>query len=634
MRSRQMAGFDAVYVPGWDCHGLPIEHNVDKELGAEKSTLSMVQVRKRCRRYAEKFIDIQREEFKRLGVMGEWSNPYLTMNYAYEAIIARECGKFAQDGSLFKSKKPIYWCNHCQTALAEAEIEYYDAASPSIYVKFALQDDLGAALPALAGRKVFLVIWTTTPWTIPANLAVALHPDFDYVAVDTRNGEVLVLARELVAACMQTFGVPDYEILAAVNPRELERKRCRHPLYDRDSLIVLGDHVTLEAGTGCVHTAPGHGREDYEVGLQYDIDAYSPVDDQGRFTDEVGFFSGQFVFDANPNINAKLKSQGALLAEEQISHAYPHCWRCKQPVIFRATPQWFISMEKTGLRQKALTEIDRVQWVPRWGRERIYGMIENRPDWCVSRQRAWGVPITAFQCADCGEILATREVFDHVYALFKVHGADIWFEKPAAELLPPETVCNGCGGRNLEKETDILDVWFDSGVSHAAVLEQRPYLKWPADLYLEGSDQHRGLVPQLASDGGRHPRAGPLPLGAHPRLRGGRRRQEDVQVPGQHHRPQGGHRSLRGRDPAPVGVRLGLPRRHPDIPTKSSTSSATPTAGSATPAGFCWATSQTSTRRGTRWRRRPCRRSTASPCTGFSCWFRGPARPTTPTSFI
>ncbi|MGD8958846.1 MAG: isoleucine--tRNA ligase [Desulfobacteraceae bacterium] len=492
VRSRQMAGFDAVYVPGWDCHGLPIEHNVDKELGAEKNSLSMVQVRKRCRRYAEKFIDIQRDEFKRLGVMGEWDNPYLTMNYEYEAIIARECGKFAQDGSLFKSKKPIYWCNHCQTALAEAEIEYYDAASPSIYVKFALQDDLGAVLPALAGRSVFLVIWTTTPWTIPANLAVALHPDFDYVAVDTRNGEVLVLARELVAACMRTFGVSDYEIIAAVNPRDLERKRCRHPLYDRDSLIVLGGHVTLEAGTGCVHTAPGHGREDYEVGLQYAIDAYSPVDDHGRFTDEVGFFSGQFVFDANPNINAKLKSQGALLAEEQISHAYPHCWRCKQAVIFRATPQWFISMEKTGLRQKALTEIDRVQWVPRWGRERIYGMIENRPDWCVSRQRAWGVPITAFQCADCGEIMATPEVFDHVTALFKVHGADIWFEKPAAELLPAGAACQSCGSRNLEKETDILDVWFDSGVSHAAVLEQRPYLKWPADLYLEGSDQHRG----------------------------------------------------------------------------------------------------------------------------------------------
>ena len=436
VRSRQMAGFDAVYVPGWDCHGLPIEHNVDKELGAEKNTLSMVQVRKRCRRYAEKFIDIQREEFKRLGVMGEWDNPYLTMNYEYEAIIARECGKFAQDGSLFKSKKPIYWCNHCQTALAEAEIEYYDDTSPSIYVKFALQDDLGAAFPALAGHSVFLVIWTTTPWTIPANLAVALHPDFDYVAVDTRNGEILILARELVAACMQTFGISDYEIISAISPRDLERKRCRHPLYDRDSLIVLGDHVTLEAGTGCVHTAPGHGREDYEVGLQYDIDAYSPVDDQGRFTDEVEFFSGQFVFDANQNINAKLKSQGALLAEQQINHSYPHCWRCKQPVIFRATPQWFISMEKTGLRQKALTEIDRVQWVPRWGRERIYGMIENRPDWCVSRQRAWGVPITVFHCADCGEIMATPELFDHVYALFKVHGADIWFEKPAAELLP------------------------------------------------------------------------------------------------------------------------------------------------------------------------------------------------------
>jgi len=492
VRSRQMAGFDAVYVPGWDCHGLPVEHNVEKELGAKKLKMSQAEIRRHCRTYAEKYIDIQREEFKRLGVMGEWENPYLTMNYAYEATIARECNKFALEGSLFRSKKPIYWCCSCKTALAEAEIEYHDESSPSIFVKFLLLDDLGNEIQNLAGKTVHVVIWTTTPWTLPANLAIALHPEIIYCAVDTKNGEVLILAKELVEECMKTFGFSDFSILAEIKADALERKRCRHPIYDRESLIILGSHVTLDAGTGCVHTAPGHGREDYEVGLLYNLDVYSPVDDSGCFTQETGLFNGQFVFEANFSIVAKLQENGSLVAQGKMEHSYPHCWRCKKPVIFRATPQWFISMDKTGLRTSALREIDKVTWIPHWGRERIYGMIENRPDWCVSRQRAWGVPIAIFYCKKCEALYLNRDIIDRIYTLFEEHGADIWFEKNTEELLPKDAECQTCGNNTFVKEDDILDVWFDSGVSHAAVLEERQNLKWPADLYLEGSDQHRG----------------------------------------------------------------------------------------------------------------------------------------------
>ncbi len=492
VRSKQMAGYDAIYVPGWDCHGLPIEHNVDKEIGSRKIDYTQAEFRKLCRDYAEKFINIQRDEFKRLGVLGEWDRPYLTMNYVYEATIASECCKFALDDSLFRSKKPIHWCCSCQTALAEAEIEYQDEQSPSIFVKFPLMDDLNAQWPALANKNVFVIIWTTTPWTLPANLAIALHPDFRYAAVELPNNEVFIVAKDLVDSCMRLFGYKDYRIVAEMGADMLEHKRCRHPLYDRASLIVLGAHVTLDAGTGCVHTAPGHGREDYEVGLEYDLEPFSPVDNRGKFTDEVDFFEGQFVFKANANINAKLHEIGALVGEETIEHAYPHCWRCKKPVIFRATPQWFISMDKTGLRQNSLKAIDEVQWIPHWGRERIYGMIENRPDWCVSRQRAWGVPITIFYCDKCDALHIDQEIVDNIFTLFSKHGADVWFERDVAELLPGEAVCRHCGHTTLKKETDILDVWFDSGVSHAAVLEARDYLKWPADLYLEGSDQHRG----------------------------------------------------------------------------------------------------------------------------------------------
>lgn len=492
VRSKQMAGYDAAYVPGWDCHGLPIEHNVDKELGPKKKDMSLVAVRKQCRKYAEKFIKIQKNEFKRLGVMGEWDNPYLTMSYRYEAIIARECLKFARDGGLFRSKKPIHWCCSCKTALAEAEIEYFDEQSPSIYVKFPLVSDLSDTLPQLAGKQISVVIWTTTPWTLPANLAIALHPDYIYAFVETSENEVLMLAQDLAADCMNAFDIAAYEIIAEAPASLLEKKICRHPLYDRDSLVVLGTHVTLDAGTGCVHTAPGHGREDYDTALEYGLDPYSPVDDNGCFDSDVAFFNGQFVFDANAGIIDKLKSAGALLATQNIGHSYPHCWRCKRPVIFRATPQWFISMEKTGLRKKSLAEIDQVRWIPAWGRERIFGMIENRPDWCVSRQRSWGVPITVCYCEDCGTILINDAYDETVFALFDKNGADAWFEIDTASLVGEDAVCGKCGGTRFVKETDILDVWFDSGVSHAAVLEERQQLGWPADLYLEGSDQHRG----------------------------------------------------------------------------------------------------------------------------------------------
>jgi len=450
-----------------------------------------VEIRRHCRRYAEGFIDIQREEFKRLGVLGEWENPYLTMSYDYEATIARELGRFFTNGSVMRSKKPIYWCSSCGTALAEAEVEYHDHKSPSIYVKFPMRPESRARFPELDGRDVFVLIWTTTPWTLPANLAITLHPDFEYVAVEAGN-EVWILAEGLLEACAKIFGLGEPRVIRRFKSQELSGLRCTHPFIDRDSVLVLGAHVTLEAGTGCVHTAPGHGREDYDMALEHGLDVYSPVDDDGRFTADVPFFAGQFVFDANKSVTAKLKELGRLIAESDIQHSYPHCWRCKKPVIFRATEQWFISMERNDLRTKALDWIDRVEWIPGWGRDRIHNMIANRPDWCISRQRSWGVPITVFTCKQCGTLLASQAVFDHVVALFEKEGADCWFELDPSALIPHGTSCAQCGTSDFEKEMDILDVWFDSGTSHAAVLERRPQLRAPAELYLEGSDQHRG----------------------------------------------------------------------------------------------------------------------------------------------
>jgi isoleucyl-tRNA synthetase len=491
VKSKFMSGYDSHYVPGWDCHGLPVEHEVEKSLGAKKGELSVVEIRKRCREYASNYVGIQREEFKRLGVFGEWEGPYLTMNFDYQATIVREFGKFLLDGSVYKGKKPVHWCPTCKTALAEAEVKYEDHRSPSIYVKFKMISEIGDRLPTLRGRDVSVVIWTTTPWTIPANLAIALHPDFTYVAVDV-GGEVYILAEGLLESVMEKVGIRKYKVLEKFPGKKLETLKCRHPFLERDSIIILASYVTLDAGTGCVHTAPGHGQEDYESGVEYGLDIYSPVDDDGRFTQEVAFFAGQFVFDANKAVNQKLAEVGALLKEEMMVHSYPHCWRTNDPIIFRATEQWFISMDKKGLRANALKAINEVIWIPPWGKDRIYGMIENRPDWCVSRQRAWGIPITVFYCNSCGEPLTTRETIGHVASLFEKEGADIWFETEVGHLLPEGTECPRCGGRAFSKEMDILDVWFDSGVSYAAVLERRKDLEFPASLYLEGSDQHRG----------------------------------------------------------------------------------------------------------------------------------------------
>jgi len=489
LRSRRMDGFDAPYVPGWDCHGLPIEHNVDEELGKKKNTIPLLAKRGACRKYAEKWIKTQKQQFKRLGVLGDWDEPYLTMNLQYEADIATEFNKFLLSGSVVRSRKPIYWCSTCNTALAEAEVDYADHTSPSIYVKFPLKTDPAEIAPELAGRQVSVLIWTTTPWTLPANLAIAFHPAFEYAAVET-GGEVWILAKELVDQCFTEFDIDEYQVISTFASSQLEGKHCRHPFLDRDSLLVIADYVTADSGTGCVHTAPGHGADDYLTGLRYGLDILSPVDDAGCYTEEAGKYQGRQVPDVNDTINDDLASDGSLVKKTDIVHSYPHCWRCKKPVIYRATEQWFISMEKNDLRRKALKAIDEVTWTPAWGKQRIYGMVESRPDWCLSRQRSWGVPLTVLICDDCGEVLQSREVCDRIEQMFAQEGADAWFKYEAKDFVG-DVRCK-CGSANFRKETDILDVWFDSGTSHAAVLERRKELRSPADLYLEGSDQHRG----------------------------------------------------------------------------------------------------------------------------------------------
>ena len=493
IKSKNMTGFDGVYVPGWDCHGLPIEHQVDKELGAKKTTMSQVEKRRACRTYAEKYVDIQRGQFKRLGVFGEWGNPYLTMAYPYEAATVAEFGKLYLNGSVYKGKKPVYWCATCKTALAEAEVEYADHHTPSIYVKFNFVSDIAQVLPKLAGQNVSMVIWTTTPWTIPANLAIAVKDDFIYVAVKI-NDDVLIVAKDMLDYCLDAFGYrgKPYDIIDEFKGVVLEGQKCVHPLIKRNSLLILAPFVTLEAGTGAVHIAPGHGQEDYEIGLEYGLDNYAPVDDAGKFTEDVEHFAGEFVFDANDSVIKKLDEVGALLGHVPMQHSYPHCWRCKKPIIFRSTEQWFISMEKNDLRKKALECINEVTWIPSWGKDRIYGMVEGRPDWCISRQRLWGVPITVFYCAKCKNEVMTKDMMDHLVALVEKNGADVWFEKDPKDLMPKHTTCPHCKGTEFTKEVNILDVWFDSGVSHAAVLEKRADLNSPCDMYLEGSDQHRG----------------------------------------------------------------------------------------------------------------------------------------------
>jgi len=494
VKSRQMAGLDAIYIPGWDCHGLPIEHEVDRQLGSKKFKLNIVTKRQKCRAYAKKFVDIQRKEFIRLGILGDWLNPYLTMQNTYEATVASEFACLYHNKLIYKAKKPIYWCISCETALAEAEVEYANYESLSIYVAFPLIDNLFVKCPskyyALNGLKVYMVIWTTTPWTIPANLAIAAHPNFEYGAYKFKN-KVYILATHLALNCQKFFGFLEWEQVTLINSCDLEGLKIKHPLYDRVSIGVLADYITLETGTGLVHIAPGHGREDFETALRYGLEIYSPVNDQGVFTEEVEFFAGQKIFQANYNVVVRLQNAGVLLGTEKINHSYPHCWRCKKPVIFRATKQWFISMEQNNLRIKALSAIiNQVHWVPKWGSKRIYSMIEKRPDWCISRQRSWGVPIIVFKCLTCDKTVLTQQMAKIIVESFMREGADVWFTKTSFDLLGDLCFCSLCGGSDLKKEMDILDVWFDSGVSHAVVLDNIKH--WPADMYLEGSDQHRG----------------------------------------------------------------------------------------------------------------------------------------------
>src|SRR5688500_6950677 len=507
VKSRTMAGFDSPYVPGYDCHGLPIELRVDRELGAKKREMSLADIRRACRAYAERFIGVMTDEFKRLMIFGEWDRPYVTMSFRYQADIARALGKFVERGLVYKGKKPVHWCIHCRTALAEAEVEYDDHTSPSIYVEFPLaaesRAELAARVPALAGRDVSVLIWTTTPWTIPSNLAIAFHPEFDYAAYDV-DGRVVIVAEGLAATVAQTIKRPFGEPIARMKGETLEGLRFRHPLYERDSVAVLADYVTLEQGTGAVHTAPGHGADDLRTGKKYGLDIYAPVGPGGHFLDSVELFAGQRVFDANPKVEEALHARGRLWHRQTFEHQYPHCWRCHNPVIFLATSQWFVRMDgdpviegadgKTRtLREAAQHAIDdEVTWIPAWGHDRIYNMVTNRPDWCISRQRAWGVPIPAVDCVSCGEAILTTGLIDRAAGVFEQYNADAWYERPIEEFIPADLRCPSCGGSSFERERDILDVWFDSGSSHEAVLARAPELGWPADMYVEGSDQHRG----------------------------------------------------------------------------------------------------------------------------------------------
>ena len=507
IKSRTMAGFDVPYTPGYDCHGLPIELKVDRELGPKKRDMSISDIRRACREYAGRYIDVMTAEFKRLMVFGDWDHYYVTMNPRYQADIARALGAFVERGLVYKGKKPVHWCIHCRTALAEAEVEYADHSSPSIYVEFPLNPEsageLAARAPALAGREVSTLIWTTTPWTIPSNLALAFHPEFDYAAYEV-DGCAVIVAERLAPTVAKVVGRAFDRPIARLTGEQLEGIRFRHPLYERDSVGVLADYVTLDAGTGIVHTAPGHGADDFLTGRKYGLDIYAPVDAGGHFLETVGLFGGQRVFDANPNVEQALKERARLWHREPFEHQYPHCWRCHNPVIFLATSQWFVRMDGdaaiTGadggtrtLRDAAQHAIDHeVKWIPAWGRDRIFNMVTNRPDWCISRQRAWGVPIPAVDCTSCGEAILTTALVEKAAAVFERYNADAWYERPIEEFLPEGLTCPSCGGTSFERERDILDVWFDSGSSHEAVLARSAELGWPADMYLEGSDQHRG----------------------------------------------------------------------------------------------------------------------------------------------
>lgn len=477
-----MNGYRAPYVPGWDCHGMPIEHALLKEMEISKHEIDQVEFRKKAYKYAMKFVKVQAKEFKRLGIFADWDNPYLTLTKDYEADILESLADLYEKDYIYKDLKPVNWCSSCETALAEAEVEYEDKTSPSIFVKFD------------AGSGTHFVIWTTTPWTLPANVAIAVHPDFTY-AVVSAGGEKLILAKDLLDRFMEKVGIEKYSIEEELPGKDLVKKhpKAKHPFIDRDSVIVLANYVTKEEGTGCVHTAPGHGQDDYFTGKKYGLPIIMPVDGAGKFTNEVESLAGTFVLKANAAIVEKMNSNGTLIFTEDMVHSYPHCWRCKSPIIFRATEQWFMNVDHNGLRDKMASSIENdVEWIPRSGKDRIGSMIKLRPDWCLSRQRYWGVPIPAFQCSDCGETFTSAEIISNVADLTRQNTSNIWFQLDPSSLIPGSGGCPKCKSTNLEKENNILDVWFDSGVSHKAVIDARSELSFPADLYLEGSDQHRG----------------------------------------------------------------------------------------------------------------------------------------------
>ncbi len=490
VKSRFMMNYDAPFVPGWDCHGMPIEHNVIKKFQGKKT--DGLTIREECRKYAGEFLNIQREEFKRLGCVGEWEKPYITMNYDYEAKTMEALFDLFRDGYLYRGLKPIHWCAECRTALADAEVEYHDHSSPSIYVRFSVRsgDKRLSELGLSFGKPLYFLIWTTTPWTLPANLAVALHPDEEYVFVESEK-EILVLMKVLLSQVMEKTGISG-EVIREIKGRELEGVVLRHPMYDRDSVVILADFVTTDTGTGMVHIAPGHGAEDYEIGRKYKLDVYTPVDEEGRFVKDIPNYAGMKVHKANEPIIEELKRSGVLVKSESVDHSYPHCWRCKNPIIFRATEQWFLAVDHADLRERLLHEIDGVKWIPPWGRDRIYNMVQIRPDWCLSRQRYWGVPIPAVKCKSCSHTFLNESVFRKAIEFTYKEGADCWFKRDISDFLPEGLKCPKCSGADFSKEENILDVWFDSSVSQRAVLEGNDDLSYPCDLYLEATDQHRG----------------------------------------------------------------------------------------------------------------------------------------------